>query len=377
MFGKAPQNLLAMILLTIVLLGPNHGYTDTSPKTEDVPIEQKIGQMIMVGIRGTQLDAENMELTRSQISHGEIGGIIFFKHNIKGKKQFRRFINDINDLQAPYPLFLAVDEEGGLVRRFRKNHGYDEFPSAAHVGMANTTSEAYAIYSKMAQQINKAGLNLNLAPVVDVNINKISPAIGKLKRSFSKNPLSVYDYSEEFIRAHNDAGVLTTLKHYPGHGSSKEDSHNGITDITNTWQASERIPFQRLIDSSRVDIIMAGHLMDQRVDDRYPASISRSHIQKNLRDELGFAGVVITDDLQMGAVITRFELDEIIIAAVNAGCDILQFSDPLDIDEDLPLRIREIILKAIDAGSIDPQRIHESYTRIVQLKNRLPSHDSE
>ena len=116
---------------------------------------------------------------------------------------------------------------------------------------------------------------------------------------------------------------------------------------------------------------MAGHLMDRSVDSKYPASISNTHIQVTLRDEMGYAGVVITDDLQMGAIIKRFELEEIVIAAVNAGCDILQFSDPLDLDENLPLRIKSIILQAIENGQIDPQRIHESYARIINLKSRL------
>ena len=369
--------MLYLVLLSVSFsnsYAQNDGLRDT---LNSIPIEEKVGQMIMVGIRGTHLNAEAMDLTRTQIVNGDIGGIIFFKHNIKNSRQFRIFVKSLRDLQVDQPLFLAVDEEGGLVRRLRKSQGFDEFPSAAHVGNTSSTSDAYNIYSKMAKQIHYTGLNLNLAPVVDVNINQISPAIGQLKRSFSKNPGDVYKYGEVFIRAHNDENVLTTLKHYPGHGSSREDSHNGITDITSTWRSSERLPFKRLVDSARVDMIMAGHLMDRRVDTKYPASISNSHIQKNLREEIGFSGVVITDDLQMGAIIKRFELEEIIIASVNAGCDILQFSDPLDLDDNLPIRIREIILKAIQNGNIDPQRIHESYARIIQLKSKLPRSTSE
>ncbi|MBT6555899.1 MAG: glycoside hydrolase family 3 protein [Candidatus Marinimicrobia bacterium] len=359
------------VLLVLFALGAN-GQSQAPPDSLDpIALEQKIGQMIMVGIRGTHLNADAMEMTRSQILNGGIGGIIFFKHNIKNSRQFRIFVKSLKALPVDQPLLLAVDEEGGLVRRLRKNQGFDEFPSAAHVGANLSTDESYDLYSRMADQIHQAGLNLNLAPVVDVNINRISPAIGQLNRSFSRNPGDVFDYSEAFIRAHNDAGVLSTLKHYPGHGSSREDSHNGITDITSTWRSSEQVPFQRLIDSAKVDMIMAGHLMDKGVDSKYPASISNSHIQITLRGEMGFTGVVITDDLQMGAVIKRFELEEIVIAAVNAGCDILQFSDPLDLDENLSQRIKEIILQAIESGQVDPQRIHESYARIIDLKSRL------
>ncbi len=334
-------------------------------------LEREIGQMIMVGIRGSHLNAGAMEQTRNQIANGEIGGIIFFKHNIKNSRQFRIFVKSIKAISVDHALLLAVDEEGGQVRRLRKAQGFQEFPSAAHVGSKMDLTEAYHTYSNMANQIHSTGLNLNLGPVVDVNINRISPAIGQLNRSFSRNPGTVYDYGNIFIRAHNDAGVLTTLKHYPGHGSSREDTHNDLTDITNTWRSSEQVPFKRLIDSATVDLIMAGHLFDRSHDKKYPASISAAHIQKTLRDELGFSGVVITDDLQMGAIIKRYDLDEIIIAAVNAGCDILQFSDPLNLDSDLPARIRKIIIGGIKAGTIDPNRIHESFQRITQLKLRI------
>jgi len=348
------------------------GQTGTPPDSiGSVTLEKKIGQMIMVGIRGTHLNAEAMDLTRDQIANGDIGGIIFFKHNIKNSRQFSIFVKSLNELSVKQPLLLAVDEEGGQVRRLRKKQGFEEFPSAAHVGNTLSTAESYELYSRMADQIQQTGLNVNLAPVVDVNVNRMSPAIGQLNRSFSRNPGEVFDQAEAFIRAHNDTGILTTLKHYPGHGSSREDSHDGITDITSTWRSSEQLPFTRLIDSSKVDMIMAGHLMDRSVDSKYPASISNTHIQVTLRDEMGYAGVVITDDLQMGAIIKRFELEEIVIAAVNAGCDILQFSDPLDLDENLPLRIKSIILQAIENGQIDPQRIHESYARIINLKSRL------
>ncbi len=338
---------------------------------DQVSIERKIGQMIMVGIRGTHLNAQATELTRTQILRGDIGGIIFFKHNIKNSRQFRIFVKSLKALEVEQPLLLAVDEEGGQVRRLRKSQGFEEFPSAAHVGAKLSIGESYDLYSRMADQIHQTGLNVNLAPVVDVNINRISPAIGQLNRSFSRNPGVVFDYSEAFIRAHNDAGVLTTIKHYPGHGSSREDSHNGITDISSTWRSSEQVPFKRLVDSARVDMIMAGHLMDRNVDSKYPASISNAHIQVILRDEIGFSGVVITDDLQMGAIIKRFDLEEIVIAAINAGCDILQFSDPLDLDKNLPSKIKDIVLQAIADGQIDPQRIHESYARIIDLKSRL------
>lgn len=334
-------------------------------------LNREIGQMLMVGVRGAQLDSDKMDQVIDQVSAGEIGGIIFFKHNIKDRDQLRTLINDLNDLPSEYPLFLAADEEGGKVRRLRKKQGFQEFPSAAYVGKKLTPAEAFDTYSRLASQMYDAGLNLNLGPVVDVNVNGNSPAIGKLNRSFSTDPERVYNYSKEFIRAHHKAGVLTSLKHFPGHGSSQQDTHNDLTDITHSWDSSEQVPFQRLIDSNQVDMVMAGHLFDRNLDKEYPASLSEAHIQGNLRDKLGFEGVVVTDDLQMGAIIKRYTLEDIIIAAVNSGSDILQFSDPLNLEDDLPQKMRTTIIQAIRDGRIQEERIHESYARIISLKKRL------
>lgn len=358
----------------------NTGFTQSLPALtpgQTSVLEKEIGQMLMVGIRGTDLNSKFMKQTRQQIEDGEIGGIIFFKHNIKSEKQLQIFIHDINKLNVDQALLLAVDEEGGKVRRLRISQGFKEFPAAAYVADNLNLAEAFKIYSSMATQIRATGLNLNLGPVVDVNINLDSPAIGKLDRSFSRTPETVYKYSKVFIEAHRQAGVLTTLKHYPGHGSSRQDTHNDLTDITKSWKTSEQLPFKKLIDASMVDIIMAGHLFDHDLDATYPASLSAVHIQSNLRDNLGYSGVVITDDLQMGAIIKRFSLEEIIIAAVNSGTDILQFSDPRDLDDNLPVRMKEIILKAISDGKIQPSRIHESFERITKLKQKLDLYSSE
>ena len=357
---------------TLILLGCSTLVAQASSDSLDIErLNREIGQMLMVGMRGSDVDNEDMDQIMSQIQQGEIGGIILFKHNIRNRKQIKKLLDDLNQLSPRQPLFLAADEEGGLVRRLRKKQGFTEFPSAAYVGKNMQPAKAYDVYGKLARQMSSTGLNLNLGPVVDVNVNGNSPAIGKLKRSFSTDPQSVTAFSRSFIKAHRDAGVLTALKHYPGHGSSKEDTHNDLTDITETWDSSEAVPFKELIQSNHVDMIMAGHLFDRNLDPNYPASISRVHIQENLRDNLGFSGVVITDDLQMGAIIKRYSLEEIIIAAINSGSDILQFSDPQDLDENLPARMREVVIKAIRDGRIDVNRIHESYDRIISLKQRI------
>jgi beta-N-acetylhexosaminidase len=366
------RNILLAFFLACFAFSASFGQAIEATDSLDIArLEHEVGQMLMVGIRGTHLNADAMADTRRQIESHAIGGIIFFKHNIKNSRQFRIFVKSIADLSGKTPLFLAVDEEGGKVRRLTIKHGFEEFPSAAHVGSTSDQDQAYQIYTRMAEQIASLGLNLNLAPVVDVNINRTSPAIGQLNRSFSRNPGDVYKYGSSFIQAHHQKNILTTLKHYPGHGSSREDTHNELTDITYTWRSSEQLPFKRLIDSSEVDLIMAGHLFDKNMDERYPASLSRVHIQETLRNKLGFDGVVITDDLQMGAIIKLYDLKEIIISAINAGCDILQFSDPQNLHQDLPAYFQEVVIEAVKDGTIPAARIHESYQRIMKLKQGL------
>ena len=332
----------------------------------DFSLKDKIGQMMMVGVRETEVEGMCGDVKR-QIIQGDIGGVVFFSRNIKNKLQFSRFINGIRNINSKYPLFMAVDQEGGRVSRFSDKNGFRNFVSAEDVALSKTVDQAFVYYKDMADILNDVGINLNLAPICDVNINPNSPAIGKRGRSFSSNPNIVAKYAYAFIKAHQAKGVLTVLKHYPGHGSAQGDTHKGLTDVTDTWKEIEVIPFEELIKTGCVDMVMASHIVDRSVDSFFPACLSYAHINENLRGKIGYDGVVITDDLQMSAIVNHYSFQEVVINAVNAGVDILLFAH----DSNLANKAIDIILGAVNKGEIEAKRIDESYQRIMKLKKKL------
>jgi beta-N-acetylhexosaminidase len=266
---------------------------------------------------------------------------------------------------------IAIDHEGGFVSRLRPDKGFPDTVTAQSLG-AQDPSITYEYATGMAQTLRSAGINLNLAPVVDVNVNPESPAIGYYERSFSADPEVVAAHAIEFIRAHHDTGVLTTLKHFAGHGSATTDSHLGITDVTDTWSEAELIPFQRVIEAGMADAVMTAHLVNAKIDPDYPATLSKATITGILRDRLGFEGVVITDDMQMGAIREAYGYEHAIELAINAGADIVAVANMLVYDPALAVKTFEAIMAAVRAGAITEGRIDESYQRIMRLKARLP-----
>ncbi|TYB90424.1 MAG: glycoside hydrolase family 3, partial [Kosmotoga sp.] len=199
------------------------------------------------------------------------------------------------------------------------------------------------------------------------------PAIGALERSFSKNPDTVIKYAEAFITAHRKFNILTTLKHFPGHGSALSDSHKGVTDITKTWSEYELKPFKSLINKNLADSVMVGHLFNRYLDKRYPATLSHKVIGNILRKQLGFAGVVISDDLQMEALSKYYSMKEIVIKSVKAGCDILIFANYFNPDKHLPKKVISILKQAVKNNVVDKQNIENSYRKIMKLKEKIKS----
>ncbi len=339
-------------------------------KSGDVSLERKIGQMIMIGFRGVDIDNATL-ISEKQVTRGEIGGVLILPYNIENRKQFLKLIKDIKSIKTTYPLLVAIDQEGGKICRLNDANGFTSFPSSKEVARAKTPREAFKLYLKMAGIIKGTGINLNLAPVVDLDINPDSPAIGKIERSFSADPNIVLSYAEQFISAHRETGVLTSVKHYPGHGSAGNDTHLGFTDVTGTWKKIELIPYRELIKKGLVDTVMTAHVVNADVDDKYPASLSEKHVEENLRGRLGFDGVIITDDLQMGAVSNIYPLEDIVINAINSGSDILLFANYFNLDPKISGKVRKIIIQAIDEGKIKRERIEESFQRIMKLKKKL------
>jgi beta-N-acetylhexosaminidase len=281
---------------------------------------------------------------------------------------------------SPLP-FIAVDQEGGVVQRLAPENGHSSFPSARSVG-ANPSfaspEAAERLYAAMAEELAGAGFNLNFGPVVDLSLNPNNYVIVQRNRSFGADPNTVAALAGAFIRAHRAAGVATTAKHFPGHGSSTADSHKILADISETWQEIEIEPYRTLAKDGLLDAVMVGHLYHPRFSDgaKAPASLSGRAIAA-LRDkgQIGFKGVVVSDDLEMGAVRDDYSLEERVVKAVNAGTDLLVFSNVKERDPELGTRLHGVIADAVRTGRISRSRIEKAYGKISLLKRRIAGRD--
>jgi beta-N-acetylhexosaminidase len=271
------------------------------------------------------------------------------------------------------PLLIAIDQEGGNVARLGPSNGFNATPTAYQLGtVINQESFTRGIAGTMASWFVSTGLNLNLAPVVDVDVNPTSPAIGALDRSFSADAEVVALHAGWFMDEFHKKNVLTTLKHFPGHGSATTDSHTGFTDVTHTWSAGELVPYTRLINQHVVDAVMTAHVFNSTIDSVYPATLSPPTINGILRTQLGYTGVVISDAMGMKAISTMYGADQAIELAVRAGVDILLYTTNLDsTGKSLPAHIVDVIERSVLDGRLTAERIDSSYTRIRSLKNRI------
>lgn len=331
------------------------------------------GAMIMVGFRGTDLP-DDAPVLRA-ISEGRAGGVILFSRdillgtgrNIESPSQVRTLVARLQNA-ALDPLLVAVDQEGGSVQRLSARNGFQDWPSAREWGMGDPGA-TYAGALGMGVALARAGFNLNFAPCVDLDLPD-SPAIGALNRAFHRRPERVTAHARAFIQAMTDTGVISTLKHFPGHGSARGDTHLGFVDVDATWTEDELEPYRTLLAEGFDGVIMVAHVCLGRYGDG-PADLNPAVIDGLLRTELGWQGVVATDDLQMGAVTAAHDLKETIRLAVSAGADVLVFGNNLAYDPDMAGHAHAALLELVAEGRITPARLRASWERIEALRKRL------
>lgn len=352
---------ILFILMLSMLLGTSYS------KEEPVSLKKMAGQMIMVGFRGPDITPRLKE----QIAAGEVGGILILGDNIESRHQLKRLIGELKSIKTEHPLLIAIDQEGGIVGRLKASKGFEDFPSARRVAADMTAQEAYNLYSRMALLLKDLGINMNLAPVVDLDVYADSPAIGARQRSYSHDPAIVSKYSEAFIRAHDKAGILTVLKHFPGHGSAKDDTHYGMADVTKTWTKKELDPYKKLIGLRLAGIVMPAHIFNSNIDDKYPASLSKKTINGLLRKKLGFNGLVISDDMQMGAISKMFTFNSTVKNAVSAGNDILLFANYFDPDPEVSAKALAVMEAAVVSGELSIGDIKTAFHRVMEIKKKL------
>lgn len=365
------------VLLSFLFMCVLFVFTSCShSQTPDITLDEKIGQMIKVGFRGLSVDEDSP--IAEDIRKYHIGGVVLFDYdvprdtalrNISSPDQVQRLVQNLQGY-ADIPLIIAIDQEGGRVARLKPRYGFEKSVSAQYLGTLQNADSTRKYARQTGETLSELGINTNLAPVVDVNINPKNPVIGGIERSFSQDPTVVSRQARIYIETLHDYGIITTLKHFPGHGSSKEDSHLGVVDVTDYWQEKELIPYRNLIESGTADIVMTAHIFNATLDSTYPATLSKPIITGILRDSLGFNGVVMSDDLQMKAIQTQYGLKETIKMSIEAGVDILSFANNSIFDAEIAAKAHSTIKGLIDEGAISKERIDQSYRRIMELKRK-------
>ncbi|MDW8330383.1 MAG: glycoside hydrolase family 3 N-terminal domain-containing protein [Cyclobacteriaceae bacterium] len=333
-------------------------------------LDIKIGQMILIGFPKAEVDATVLE----EVRKGKAGSIILFEKNIpKSGSAFIALKKIIWTYQqaAPIPLLVTIDQEGGRVNRLKDRYGFPRTITAWEMGRSDDSTRFYA--EAIAATLAGLGINVNLAPCVDLGVNPSNTVIYGYGRAFSSHPDTVAKRAATFIRAHRNFNVLTVMKHFPGHGSSLADSHYGMADVTKTWTEAELLPYRSLIGQGLADAIMTAHIVNRQLDPKgLPGTLSSRMVDSLLRKQMNFNGVVFSDDMQMQAITRHYGLEEAIRLAIQAGVDILCFSNNIpDSEERTVDKVHRIIRSLVDRGVISEQRIDQSFRRILQLKRRL------
>ncbi|MBI2217605.1 MAG: glycoside hydrolase family 3 [Candidatus Rokubacteria bacterium] len=337
-------------------------------------LEPHLGRLLLVGFSGTALDASE-ELDRL-LCDVRVAGIVLFGRNITSAQQVRELTTAVRHRVQSCgraPLLIAVDAEGGRVMRLGAQAGFTPSLSHRDLGDENDFAATELEARRIGALLREAGINWNLGPVVDVGYNPANPVIVGLGRSFGANPLLVTEHARAWMSGMRAAGVLTALKHFPGHGSSFDDSHLGFVDVTATARPEiELIPYRTLIAEELVDAIMTAHVFNRTLDPEHPATLSHATITGLLRRDLGFRGLVVTDDLRMGAIDGHYGLGEAAVLALDAGADLLLIAeDRLPDGRSAALTALTAIREALRRGRLAPERIAQALGRVEALTERV------
>lgn len=360
-----------------LLLIAGCGGAQNREEAVDKELRRDIAQMLMVGFRGTTLDDDN-HIVRDIRDYG-IGGVILFEYdvpsksrprNISSREQLRQLCGELQGLSEE-TLLIGIDQEGGRVTRLKQEYGFPYFASPQKMAEGGEDSVEY--YARLtAETLEGLGINVDFAPCVDVNVNPDCPIIGKLGRSFSSDAEVVRDHAMTWVFELQERGVAACLKHFPGHGSSSSDTHLGVADVSDSWQESELFPYSNLIDWGGVKMIMTTHVFNARFDSVWPATLSHATLTGLLRDSLHFNGVIITDDMAMGAMTQRYGYEEMIFKAIEAGADMLCLSNNgAEYDADIVPRTVDLIYNMVKDGRLSRERIRESAERVRFLKGGM------
>ena len=321
-------------------------------------LKEKIGQLFMLGFRGTTPSRSLLRFIREY----HVGGVILFARNLTDPAQTLKLCNALQAQSPKMPLFIAIDQEGGEISRLPK--GFTIFPGPESLAAGRSTEHVYRTAEATARELRAVGINMNLAPVLDVNTNAENPIIGK--RSFGANPTTVSTFGLTMIAGFQDNYVISCGKHFPGHGDTDLDSHKALPVIKHGIQRLRDVelrPFLHAIENG-LSSMMTAHVRYQELDPKEPATFSKRIITALLREGIGYSGIVITDDLEMKAVTNHYGPGEAAVKAIEAGVDLVLFCS----DESAQLEALEAVAHAVKRKKISEGRIEQSLLRLLQIK---------
>jgi len=344
------------------------------PTLSSLTIREKIAQLFLIGFRGSDLSEES-EINHT-IRNEKPGGVILFDrdmihnkpvHNIQSPEQVKTLTKKLKEA-SEIPLFIGIDQEGGIIQRLKPEYGFPKTVSHQYLGNKDeiefTTEQSAFIASTLAE----AGINLNFAPVVDLAIQPESSIIAGRERSFGGNADLVYRHAKAYIRGHQEHEILTCCKHFPGHGSALGDTHAGFVNVSDTWQEEELTPYRNLINDGLCPMIMTAHIFNAAWDDSLPSTLSPFVLTDILRNQLGFKGVIISDDMQMRAISDKYSLKETLKLGIKAGLDMFCFGNNL-LPEQVELSYAiTAIEELLEQDELEIQQIENSVERIFSLK---------
>ena len=324
----------------------------------------------MVGFRGFRIGPDD---PIAKALEAGLGGVILFDRdlvtgtrNIESPKQLAALTASLR-AAASGNLIIAIDQEGGRVSRLKPAQGFPATRSQAEIGATDDPEVALEAGHAMGATMASAGIDLDLAPVVDVDVNPTNPAVGALQRSFSADPTIVAAMAEAEIHGLHEVGIRAAIKHFPGLGSASANTDLDHVDVTRTWTKAELEPFETLVSLGLPDAVMIGHMVNDTIDPGVPASLSPATVDGLLRGRLGWTGAVMTDDLGAAAIASRYEQSEAVALAIEAGNDLLLFANQTVYVPDLARQLVDTIVELVASGRISQARIDESIARIDVL----------
>ena len=327
----------------------------------DRPLREQLGQLFMLGFMGTSVTPE----LASFITTYKPGGVILFKRNLESVAQIVRLTNDLQRLSPHSPLLISIDQEGGRVSRLPA--GFTIFPPCASLGDCGSRDLAYSAAAVTAAELRAVGINMNMAPVLDVHTNQANPIIGD--RAFGSDPALVGDFGEATFRGLQDNRVVACGKHFPGHGDTSADSHKELPLATVSRERLEAVelpPFRHAFQRGLASL-MTAHVLYPALDDRYPATLSPTILTGLLREQMGFDGLVLTDDMEMQAILDHHGIGDASVRAFQAGADVILICK----EQHRQVEALEAFAEAVQNGTIPQARVDASLRRVASVKARF------